>query len=268
MDASHRSRIPYPAWLNALGFLAVFAVNALSSTGAINGKTPGELSDGIFNLFVPAGLTFSIWGVIYLALIAFTAFQFRRPDEARRVGIPYLVSCAANIAWIFLWHYQQVALSLVAMLVLLGSLLWIDARQSTAQVLRVMPDRSAYWFSVVPFRIYLGWISVATIANATALLVTLGWDGFGLAASTWTVLVVVVAAALALARLLLSRDAAFAAVVLWAFAGILLRHMTTLASQYRDVVGAVAVLALVLLSGIAVAVVEGIRRNKGRKSAA
>jgi hypothetical protein len=262
MDTSNRSRIPPLAWLNALGFLAVFAVNALSSTGAINGKTPGALSDGIFNLFVPAGPTFAIWGVIYLALIAFTVFQFQRPEEARRVGAPYLLSCAANVAWIFLWHYQFVGLSLVAMLVLLGSLLWLDRIQAAARTNAHASVRAAYWFSVVPFRIYLGWIAVATIANATAWLVTIGWNGFGLAASTWTVVVVVVAAVLALLRLLLERDAAFAGVVLWAFCGILLRHLTTLSSQYRDVVGATAVLSLLLLSGIAVTVAAGVRRGR------
>jgi len=268
MDPSNRTRIPALAWWNALGFLAVFAVNGISGTGLINGKNPGELSDGIFNLFVPAGLTFSIWGLIYVALAAFTVFQFRRPDEARRVGLPYLLSCAANIAWIFFWHYEQVALSLVAMLVLLAALLWIDRIRTKERAARTVPDRAAYWFSVVPFRIYLGWIAVATIANATALLVTLGWGGFGLADATWTVIVVVVAAALALLRLLLERDAAFAAVVLWAFCGILIRHMTTLASQYRDVIGATALLSLLLLSAVAVTVAAGVRRSKGRSPSA
>ncbi len=267
MVSTNRSRILPIAWLNALGFLVVFAVNSVSATGLINGKTPGELSDGIKNLFVPAGLTFAIWGAIYLALAAFTAFQFRRPDEARGVGLPYLLSCAANVAWIFLWHYQQVALSMVAMVVLLACLLWIERLQTKALSLRVRPDRAAYWLSVVPFRIYLGWIAVATIANATALLVVAGWDRFAIAESTWTVVAVVVAAALALLRLLLLRDAAFAAVVLWAFCGILIRHMTTFGAQYRDVVGATAVLSLVLLSGIAVTVAAAARRCKGSGAA-
>lgn len=252
-------------WLTAIGFLAVLVVNALSAGLPLNGLTPAQISDHIPNLFVPAGLTFSIWGVIYLALAVYVVHVFRTRAADRRTAGLFLLSCAANVAWIFLWHYGQVLLSLGAMLVLLGSLIAIDRVQE--RIRRETPDRAVFWMAVVPFRIYLGWISVATLANVVAVLVTAGWDGFGLADQSWTILLVAVACLLALARLLLQRDIAFACVVLWAFVGILLRHFTTFEGVYPVLLGAVSLLSLVLMSGITTTTVGVLRGGRGGKAA-
>jgi benzodiazapine receptor len=115
--------------VNILAFLAVIVVNTLASTVGINGRLTGAVSDGIPNLFVPAGLTFSIWGVIYLLLLLFTIAQARGlfsagqvgPEGTRRIGWLFALSSVANVAWLLLWHYGLVGVSVLAMLVILGS---------------------------------------------------------------------------------------------------------------------------------------------------
>jgi hypothetical protein len=244
-------------WLCAIGFLCVLFVNALSASLPLNGRTPGEISDSFPNLFVPAGLTFSIWGLIYIALAVFTVRQFQSRSNTARTGWLFILSCVANVAWIFLWHYGQVAGSLISMLVLLGSLIALDRAQDPNR--HVTHDRSTTWLSVVPIRIYLGWISVATIANATALLVDVGWNGFGISATAWTLVVVAVACLLGVARLLLQRDIAYASVVLWAFLGILIKHVDFFNGEYRGIIGGVVLGILILLSGIANIAVSALR---------
>lgn len=170
------------AFLSLLLFLATVTVNALANILPINGVDTGTLSDEIPNLFVPAGLTFSIWGLIYLLLALYVGAVLvgvlRKPratDWGAADGIAFSVNLAANIGWILAWHYRLVGLSLAIMLVLLGSLVFLAERKPVrggAKGLRA-------FLLDAPIAVYLGWICVATIANATALLVTLGWDGFG-----------------------------------------------------------------------------------------
>ncbi len=213
--------------LNLIAFLATVAVNALANALPINGKTTGELSDLYPNLFVPAGMTFSIWGVIYLLLAIFTVYQITTPNRnaagfLERIGPLFILASAANIVWIFLWHYQRVPASLAAMLVLLGSLMAIYLRLGIG--LQASSWREKLLVQL-PFSVYLGWITVATIANVTAVLVYIGWNRFGASEELWTVVVLVVAALITLAVLLTRNDLFYALVVLWAFLGILLKRL-------------------------------------------
>ena len=194
--------------LNLFAFLATIAVNAMANALPINGKTTGELSDLYPNLFVPAGLTFSIWGLIYLLLAAFIVYQVAAPgrnaaDFLQRIGPLFILASAANIGWIFLWHYQRVPASLVVMLVLLASLMAIYLR------LEIGVQASSWREKLLvqlPFSVYLGWITVATIANVTAVLVHSGWDRFGASEQFWTVVVLAVATAITLAVLFTRRS--------------------------------------------------------------
>ena len=213
--------------INLIGFLATIVVNALANAVPINGKTTGELSDLYPNLFVPAGVTFSIWALIYILLAIFAVYQIVAPNKIasgflNRIGPLFILASAANIVWIFLWHYQRVPASLVVMLVLLGSLLAIYLRLGVGL-------GTASWreklLVQLPFSVYLGWITVATIANVTALLVHVGWNRFGATEELWTIVVLVVAAAITLAMLFTRNDLFYALVVLWAFLGILLKRL-------------------------------------------
>jgi len=218
------------AILNLIGFLGVVIVNALATTLPINNRTTGELSDAYPNLFVPAGLTFSIWGLIYILLAIFIIYQLiaairrdsRNTSIFEKIGILFFISCLANMGWIFAWHYQIVGLSVVIMLVLLGSLLAIYLRLRIGK--SNAPLREKYLVHLA-FSVYLGWITIATIANITALLVDIGWNRFGLSEQFWAVAVIIVGIAIALSILFTRRDIYFCLVVDWALAGILIKRL-------------------------------------------
>ncbi|MGA2974200.1 MAG: hypothetical protein ABSF77_02700 [Spirochaetia bacterium] len=202
--------------VNIVVFLATLVVNTFASTIGLNGSQTGVLSDAIPNLFVPSGLTFSIWGVIYIFLLLFTVAQSRglfstrreAPASVERIGWLMVLSSAANIGWLLLWHWRQVGFSLLAMLALLTCLIGIYLRLGMGRASASPAER---WFARIPFSVYLGWITVAMIANVTALLVKAGWNRFGVAPKVWTVAVVAAAvvvvgiAVAALRSLLLTR---------------------------------------------------------------
>jgi len=201
--------------------LLTLTANGLANALPLNGLTTGEISDRFQVYFVPAGYVFSIWGLIYLGLIAFTVYQAlpsqRNNPRLERVGGWVVLANLTNAAWIFLWHYEQFPLTLLVMLILLASLIMVYLRLETG---RVSAPTAENWMVRLPFSIYLGWITVATVANVTALLDFLKWDGFGLAPETW--MVIILAAVLVISGLVnfSRRDVAYTAVILWALAGI------------------------------------------------
>ena len=170
----------------ALTILATIVVNVLANALPINGQNTGAISDRFQVYFVPAGYVFSIWGVIYIGLIALATFQAlpsqRENPRMRSTGWWITLGGLANIAWIFLWHYEQFPLTLIAMLVLLGTLIITYLRLGIG---RSTVSKAETWTVRVPISIYLGWITVATVANVTSLLYYLNWDGFGIAAEVW-----------------------------------------------------------------------------------
>ncbi|MEM6264819.1 MAG: hypothetical protein AAGI38_20065, partial [Bacteroidota bacterium] len=202
--------------LNIIGLIGVITVNYLANALPIGGRTTGELSAFYPNLFVPAGITFAIWGVIYLALIGFIIYQAKGlfgsktgPGALQRIGIWFFVSCLGNAGWIIAWHNLQIELSLLIMLVILGSLIVIYNRQ----VKRVPDSTADRWLAQFPFQLYLGWISVATIANATALLVSYKVD-FGIEVNQYLAAgLVLIAAGFGIAFLNRQKDWAYAAVI-------------------------------------------------------
>lgn len=253
---------------NVVAFAAMIVVNALATTVGIFGWETGALSDVIPNLFVPAGLTFSVWGVLYLLVLLFTVYQARglfsatrgAPAALKKVGWLFFLSSAANIGWLLLWHARLVALSMIPMLVLLVTLTAIHVRLGTG---RTRPTAAERWFFRVPFSAYLGWITVATVANATAALVTAGWNGFGLAPEAWAVAMVAVAALLTLLMLLTRRDAAYGLVVLWALAGIALKRSADASSASQAVyLAAVVCGAVVAAALVATAILSALRPLK------
>ena len=213
-------------WLrlgNIIAFLATIAINSLANILPLNGITTGELSDLYGNLFTPAGYVFSIWGVIYLLLALFSYYQYGANDSLHdRIDILFIISCVFNSVWIFLWHYQYVFLSLFAMFGVLGSLILIYIRLGIGE--RKVDNNERYMVHL-PFSVYLGWITVAPIANVAAYLVATGWDGFNQAAINMTVGMIVIAMALTLINTYTKGDVAYAAVIVWALGGILQKQM-------------------------------------------
>jgi benzodiazapine receptor len=235
-------------WVNVLAVIAVIVINGLANALPLNGLTTGEISDRFQVYFVPAGYVFSIWGLIYVALIAFAVYQAlpaqRDNPRLRSTGYLFALSCAANIAWLFLWHYEVFPLTLVAMLALLLLLIAIYLRLDIG---RARVPTAEKWLVHVPFSIYLGWITVATIANVTSLLDYLNWSGWGISPEAWTVIMLVAGVAIASAVSLTRSDVAYMLVIVWAFAGIAIKHAgTPVVAIAAWVTTAVAALMLVV----------------------
>jgi hypothetical protein len=211
-----------------LALIITIIVNVLSNALPLNGLTAGEISDSFDVYFVPAGYVFSIWSVIYLGLIAYAVFQLlpsqRENPRLRQTGWWFVLSSAANSVWLFLWHYGYFGLSVVAMLTLLASLIVIYLRLGVG---RQAVSRSERWLVHLPFSIYLGWITVATIANITAYLGFVNWNGFGIAPEIWTIMLLAVATVVAGLMAYYRQDIAYLLVLIWAFVGIAVEQADT-----------------------------------------
>jgi benzodiazapine receptor len=215
-------------WIIVGLVILTFLINGLANALPLNNLTTGEISDRFDVFFVPAGYVFSIWGLIYLGQLAFAIYQAmpaqRENPRLRSMGIAYVTGALANIIWLFLWHYEQFPLTLYAMLILLGSLIVIYLRLG---IHRAEVSRGERWFVHVPFSIYLGWITVATIANVTSLLDFYQWNGWGIGPAIWAVIMLVVGTIVASAVSLSRGDVAYSLVIMWAFAGIAVKHTGT-----------------------------------------
>lgn len=207
-------------WLNVIAFLLVVLVNYLSNALPLNGQTTGEISNRLNVLFTPAGYVFSIWGLIYLLLGVWVIRQF--PKGRRNLPIYqntsslFVLSCILNSAWVVLWHYEFFVTTVTVMLSLLLTLIALYKKVQVSD-----PGL----FDRLPFSIYLGWISVATIANISYVLTYLKWDGFGLSDVTWTIIMLVVATLLAIWFNMANRDRVYPLVFVWAFIGIGVKNM-------------------------------------------
>ncbi|CZQ88773.1 tryptophan-rich sensory protein [Trichococcus collinsii] len=240
----------------AVTYLIMIVVNALANILPINGIDTGAVSDAYPNLFAPVGLTFSIWGVIYLLLAGYTLYQFGlfhgdkgkvKTELLRKVGIVFSFSSVVNAAWIFSWHYRMIGLSVILMLVLLLSLIYINQT-----ILKEKLDQKEKLFIRLPFSVYFGWITVATIANITTLLVDIGWNGFGISEEVWTILIILIGLAIGAITMIRNHDIAYGLVIIWAYTGILIKHMSQdgFAGQYSGII--TTVIASIVLMGVAI----------------
>lgn len=221
-------------WLKVLGnaniaaFIAVMIVNYQAVNLPIGGMTTWALSNLYPNLFTPAGITFSIRGLIYLALLIFVVRQMIDLSKknslwiTKRVGIRFLLSCATNIGWLFAWHFQQVSLSVLIMLAFLIVLIVLGNKVKLWQKLWTRKEK---WFVQIPFSLYLWRISVAIIANISAWLVHIGWTMRGMTPIFRTICMIIVATLLALIQLYKKHDIIFALVVIRAFIGIIIKTL-------------------------------------------
>jgi hypothetical protein len=221
-------------YLNLIFFAGMIVMNYLANALPLNNKTTGELSDSFPNLFVPAGITFSIWGIIYLLLLIYSVIQFTSSDRNTIDNISWLfaITCIFNALWIVAWHYGKLPMSLIIMSGLLISLIYINMSISHLPMGLIK----------AAFGVYLGWICIATIANATALLVNYGWNGFGISHEAWTIIMISAGAVIAGMALYRLNNPYIGLVVIWAFTGIILKRM----DDFKSIVIAASVAILVV----------------------
>lgn len=225
--------------LVVITFCLMIVVNGLANGLPLNGISTGAISDSYPNLFAPAGLTFSIWGVIYLLLACFTFYQLNlinKEDHVsevllNKVRTLFAVSSVLNIVWLFCWHYLLIPLSMIVMIGLLVSLIRIVDAIKVETL-----NRKEKFFIKLPFSIYFGWITVATIANAAVLLVSVGWNRFGIPEFVWTSIIIAVGAAIGIWAILTNKDYFYGLVIIWAYNGIIIKHTTEFQSQYPSII--------------------------------
>ena len=226
-------------YLNILFFAGMVFVNYLANALPLNGKNTGQISDSYSNLFAPAGLTFAIWGVIYLLLAVYCVIQFTGPhkDFSTEIGWIFAFTCLLNAAWIFAWHFEKLSVSLILMLAFLISLIYINL------IIRPLP------FGIIKaaFGIYLGWICIATIANLTVYLVSLQWQGFGLSQEVWTIVMIAAGFLIASLSLLRLENPFIGLAVVWAFTGIAIKR-----HDDHNLIYLSALISLILLSIITI----------------
>ncbi len=213
---------------NIGSFLLTVIVNALANILPLNGKTTAQISDAYPTLFTPAGYVFSIWGVIYVLLFVFMIFQ-ALPKQGEnpflsKISYLFVLGSIANVSWLFLWHYEHVVLSVIPMLALLGTLIAIYLRLQIGQSNVTLKEKLCVH---LPFSVYLGWITVASIADVAAALTAIHWDRFGLADVTWATLVIIISAIITLAVIITRKDIAFSLVIVWALIGIIVQQAET-----------------------------------------
>lgn len=222
----------------AVAYVSMVVVNILANALPINNRSTGAISDTYPNLFAPAGLTFAIWGIIYLLLAGYVIYQFINKDSKitkliQKINPLFIATSVANSCWIFAWHYDFIGLSILIMLILLYLLIRIaDILQ--AEKLK-LPNNLLIR---APFSIYFGWITVATIANITVFLVSINWNGFGIADSLWTSIILLVGAMIGILRMNKDKNLAYGLVLVWAYLGILLKHTSTdgFNGQYQSII--------------------------------
>ncbi len=214
-----------------LTYLLMIATNAMATLLPLNGKPTAAISDAYFNLFAPAGITFAIWGVIYLLLFIFVLYIigfFNRernklnPEILNRIGLVFSLTSIANAAWLFAWHWERFLISVFIMLIMLMTLIYIVLTIKGEEL-----NTSEKLFIKIPFSVYFGWITIATIANITTYLVSINWQRFGLTEVIWTVLIIVVGLLIGLATMLINQDKSYGLVFIWAYTGILIKHVST-----------------------------------------
>lgn len=214
--------------LTTIAFLGMVTTNALANILPINGLNTGQISDLYPSMFTPAGITFSIWTVIYFFLGGFVIYSWSASDQKVQPILPwFILSCLLNITWIMVWHYLLPFVSVLVMLCLLTVLIIVFLKlQNSKNTVKDFTVKTQLWI-VLPFTLYLSWICVATIANIAALLVSIHWDGGFLSEATWTILMMCIAAALAIIMTTNFKVPFFAVVVIWALLGIYMRWRST-----------------------------------------
>jgi hypothetical protein len=215
-------------WLNLAAFVAVVFVNVLAgSTTIIGGKTTAQVSDANPTLITPAGYVFSIWAVIYALLGVFVVFQALPSERGRdfrgKVGWLFIISSVLNVFWLFLWQFEHLIFSVIVMFLLLATLTLIYLRLEIGKSKVQLREKIAFH---LPFSVYLGWITIASIANVAVALVSVGWDGFGISPETWAIIIAITALLIAILVVLTRKDIAYGLVVIWALLGIAAKQST------------------------------------------
>ncbi|MHC1786508.1 MAG: tryptophan-rich sensory protein [Christensenellales bacterium] len=238
------------AWIHLIALFITLGVNALGATGQINGLSQKVVSDRYNTLVTPGPASFSIWGVIYTLLLISLIYMIVKHQDAGvgrivdAISLPFLLSCAANILWIVTFSYEWIGVSTLLIFAFVVCLALLNLRLKAVKG----PGRSLF---ALTFGVYNGWLTIASVVNLSAFLVQQGWNGFGLSAAAWALIILIAALAIAAGIQYRLRSAAFTLPLAWAYFGIWQRQTAqgefSFAGQYPAVITVSLVGCAVLL---------------------
>ena len=213
---------------NSLSVFLAVVINYYSMFFGINDHKVGEISDKYENLFTPASYAFSIWGIIFIMLIAYCYYQIRqvfikknKPEYIYKTGWWFTLANLCNASWVFVWLFELTGLSVIIMFGILISLIMIVIRTNMEKWDAGIATILFVWW---PICIYTGWISVAAIANISAYLSKADWNGFGISDISWTLIMILLATILNWIMVVSRNMREFAAMGIWALIAIYVRH--------------------------------------------
>lgn len=247
---------------NFLALIITIGINYLSNTGFFYGNTMKTISDKYHNYFTPAGYAFSIWGLIYLGLLGFVIYTgkslFKKeedaPEEVSKIGSWFIVTCVCNSVWVILWLGEQLALSVIVMLILLIALVKIIF--NLRMELDYHPFKK-YLFIFWPFALYAGWISVALIADVAAWLTKINWEGWGISQAEWTIIMIAIAALINVLVILKRNLREYGLAGIWALIAIAVANSDSI-SNIRNACYAASIIIFLSI------VLSGIKGRKGK----
>ncbi len=211
-------------WLLYITQVITFAiclyVNYLANALPINGYTSKEVSDMFYNKIVPAPFTFSIWGLIYALLAGYLIYylivlvQKKEKQILQFEGIaPFFIALnLLNPGWMYFWHQLKPGFALILMAGILISLIIIFLKTRNKIQMSMWPRAS--------FEVYFGWICVATVANATAFLVSKGYDDISMNTDIIAIFILLVLITIGLIVSLKYRTVVYSLTLAWAFFGL------------------------------------------------
>ena len=246
-------------WTNIFAFIFMVLINGLAgSTTLLGGKNTAEISNANLTLITPAGYVFSIWGIIYVLLGIFVVFQAlpreREKEYHGKIGWLFILSSIFNIVWLFLWQFEYLVFSVILMFLLLASLISIYLRLDIGKSQVGLAEKITIH---LPFSTYLGWITIASIANVAVTLVSIGWNGFGISPEIWATIIVVIALLITVLVIVTRKDIAYGLVIIWAFLGIAVGQ-----SSNQNIVTLTQVSAIIVLIALVFSIL--ISRLKGK----
>lgn len=231
-------------------FVAMLVINILANVLPINQST-AQVSETYDNLLVPAGYTFMIWGLIYVLLAVYIMHLFGvfKDKIAERklfwINNVFILLNWLNIGWLFCWHYELLPLSTVLIFAMLGCLIYINL-----SLLKINANWKLKLIVFMPFAIYFAWITFASIANVTAMLIYFNWDGWFFTDSEWTITIIMIASVIAMLTTVKLNSLAYALTIMWALLGVLVSHITTYYSFYTGIILAIIAALWLVMGGI------------------
>lgn len=243
---------------NIIALAIHIATSYLTQIKAINDTDVGEVSDKYPSLFTPAGLTFSIWGLIYIALSAFCIYHvvcaFRKSadhpanKDTAKIGVLFILNNIATAIWLYAWTHYLLILSAVLIVFQLITLAQMNVRLNMHDASRGIESKG---FTQFPLSIYFGWITIATIANISTVLTSYGWNGWGISGMNWTITMIAISVLITVWVLNRRRNVFYGLVVLWGIYGILLKRQDIDPDTYHPIIlvcyGAMGIIAVACL---------------------